>query len=119
MDIKNLSNHPNGKLNDVDASDQSRSSSQPTSDKSSDSAWSDKVSLEQYTFRDNEELFAKSELNKFNQSSFEKLKVIQARLSEYAAAKQESDQAAERTELGKMLNNPSVWEKIAQRMADS
>lgn len=117
MDIKNLSNHSNGKLNGVDASEQSRSSSRPSSDKPT--TWPDKVSLEQYPFRNNEELFAKSELNKVNQASFEKLKVIQARLSEYAAAKQESDQAAERTELGKMLNNPAVWEKIAQQLADT
>jgi|GEM_PF-529252 len=119
MDIKNLPNHSNGKLNGVEASDQSRSGTGTPSAKPSDPVWSDKVSLEQYPFRNNEELFAKSELNKFNHSSFEKLKVIQARLSEYASARQQSEQAAERTELGKMLNNPTVWEKIAERMAES
>src|SRR5690625_2943166 len=90
MDIKNLPNHSNGKLNGVEASDQSRSGTGTPSAKPSDPVWSDIVSLEQYPFRNNEELFAKSELNKFNHSSFEKLKVIQARLSEYASARQQS-----------------------------
>jgi len=118
MDIKNLPNHPNGNIKGLDSSDQSQRTHTP-SGKPSESTWSDKVSLEHYSFRNNEELFAKSELDKFNKKSFDKLKKVRAELTEYESAKEISPEAAEETEMGKRLSSPAVLETIARRMADS
>ncbi len=79
----------------------------------------DKLSLSSYSFRQNELLFAKSEYNKQTQTSFEKLREMKSRVDEYMAAANISEEKAAETEIGKMLNDPLVWEKIARKISDS
>lgn len=78
--------------------------------------FSDKVSIDQSRMSKNEVLFAKIELAKLNDSSFEKLKSMKADLTEYENAKEISDEKAAETKIGKMLNNPNVWDEIARKM---
>lgn len=118
MEINKLTNHINGQLNNSNAVDGSeRAAKAGAVDKSKDT--SDKVSLSNPTqAKKSEELFAKIELEKLNQSSFDKLKSYKVKLQEYEAAKGQSDEAAANTEIGKMLNSPDVWGEIAQNILD-
>lgn len=115
MDIKNLSNNLNGKINDSGPAGKNRENSGVSRGKA-EKGVSDKVSLEKYETQKNEEFFAQVELGKLNQASFEKLKAVKSKLSEYESAKQSSQDAADETEIGKVLNDSKVWEKIAQKM---
>ncbi len=76
------------------------------------------MSLENFSSRKNEQLFAKIELEKLNQSSFNRLKDYKAKISEYERAKNESPEAAKNTEIGKMINDPEVWGNIARNILD-
>lgn len=117
MDIKNLSNQ-NGNLNGTSPADKNQKSTVPVSDKARNE-YADKVSLENFQFRNDEQLFAKVELEKMSRNSFEKLKALNAKISEYEHARQSSPELADQTEIGKMLKNPKVLEKIAQKIAES
>lgn len=79
----------------------------------------DKLSLDSYSFRQNELLFARSEYNKQSQTSFEKLREMKTRLDEYISASNISIEKASETEIGKKLNDPLVWEKIARKIMDT
>ncbi len=79
----------------------------------------DKLSLNSYTFRQNELLFAKLEYQKQSRTSFEKLKELKNQLAEYQEASQISREDAADTVIGKKLSNSLVWEKIARKIADS
>ena len=117
MEINKLTNHVNGQIKSTDASDKSQAASKVSKNEAPKET-TDKVSLENYSAKKSEELFAKIELEKLNQSSFGKLKAYKAKLLEYEAAKNESPEAAKNTEIGKMLNDPDVWSKIAQNIVD-
>ena len=77
---------------------------------------SDKVSISSSSVQSSDEEFAKIELEKANSAAFTKLKEYKARIKEYDQARQVSSEAAKETELGKMLNDPTVWEKMAENM---
>ncbi|REL38647.1 hypothetical protein DYD21_01475 [Rhodohalobacter sp. SW132] len=117
MDIKNISNHLNNNVNGKGpAENGSVSADKKTSANESANNVSDKVTFGSYHTSKSEELFARIELEKLNQSSFDKLKTMKSKISEYQAAKEVSDNAANETEIGKLLNNPEVWGEIADKI---
>jgi len=63
-----------------------------------------------------DERFAKKEIEKLTESSSGKLKEMKAKISEYQAAKLISDEEANNTEIGKLLNDPDVWGAIARKI---
>lgn len=115
MDINKLTNHINGQVNGAGSAENSQKASQTSSAKQEDN-FSDKVSLDKFDHRKSEELFAKIELEKLNQSSFNRLKDVKAKLVEYEKARNISEEAAQETEIGKMINDPDVWENIAKNI---
>jgi len=115
MDINKLTNHINGHINGSGGAENSQKASEASTPKQEDS-FSDKVSLNKFNNRKSEELFAKIELEKLNQSSFSRLKDLKSKLVEYENAKNDSAEAAQETEIGKMINDPDVWESIAKNI---
>lgn len=117
MDIKNLSNNINGQLNNTNKLGDQNPSVDSNASKPVDKSISDKVSVNS-SFKSNnsEELFAKIELEKFRAGSFDKLRDMKAKISEYEAAKEIAPEKAKDTEVGKMLDNPAIWEAIAEKM---
>jgi hypothetical protein len=79
---------------------------------------SDTVSIDSSARRKDEQQFATTEFNKLNKSSFDNLRSMKHKLVEFEDAKKISAEAASQTEVGKLLNDPKVWEKIANRMLD-
>jgi len=77
---------------------------------------SDKFASGNYSVKMEDQQFAKTEMEKLTQSSSVKLEKMKTRISEYQAAKAISDEAAGKTEIGKLLNNPDVWGVIANKM---
>lgn len=117
MDINNISNNFSSKLNDSNSATENKSASEISVSKTRDSI-SDKVSIGNYSSNKGEELFAKIEMEKLNQASFDNLKTMKAKITEYQAAKEVSPEAAVETEIGQLLNNPDVWGEIANKMLD-
>lgn len=117
MDINNISNKLSTQLNGTGSANGNSPASEISISKS-DRSISDRVSLENYGSSKGEELFAKIEMEKLNQASFDKLKTMKAKINEYQAAKEVSPDAAGETEIGQMLNNPDVWGEIANKMLD-
>lgn len=115
MDINKLTNHTNGQIDGTHAAGSSSKTVDASSYNTKEDI-SDKVSLNKYGFRNNEELYGKVELEKLNQQSFGRLKEMKAKLTEYENAKNISEEAVQKTEIGKMLNDPEVWSDIAQKM---
>lgn len=109
----NLSNQINGAK--TEAADEASNASKVNK---SSGEQSDKVSISNNGIQKSEELFAKIEMEKLNQSSFDKLKGMKAKLQAYEQAKGISNEAANETEIGKMLNDPEVLGKIAENMID-
>lgn len=118
MDINNLSNHVNnGQLNPNKITADQTQKVNDSSAKPVDNEISDKVSVSSsFKSKKSEELFAKIELEKFKRGSFDRLKDMKAKLTEYEAAKAKSPEEAKETAIGKMLDNPDVWEEIAQKI---
>lgn len=116
MDIKNLSNHINDQLNNAKITDQTNKvDNSPV--KPADNSISDKVSVNsRFKSKKSEELFAKIELEKLKSNSFDRLKDMKEKLSEYEAAKANSPEEAKETAIGKMLDDPEVWDQIAQKI---
>ncbi|MEX0680359.1 MAG: hypothetical protein WD097_03185 [Balneolales bacterium] len=116
MDIKKLATY----IDDSQASGKSQHTAGPRSINVSDQNKSDadKVSLDGYHFKKNEVLFARSEYDKQHHEAFEKVKAFKAKLTEFEQAKNTSPTSAHSTELGKMLNDPEVWEQIARKMLE-
>ncbi|MEX0723673.1 MAG: hypothetical protein WD357_09200 [Gracilimonas sp.] len=117
MEINKLSTHLNNQINSA-KSETTNEASKASKIERSSAELSDNVSLSNNGANKTEELFAKIEMEKLNHSSFEKLKGMKAKLQEYEAAKGVSDEAAKDTDIGKMLNDPEVWGKIAQNIID-
>ena len=115
MDIKNISNQLSTQLNGSDSANGNRLASDISISKS-DSAISDRVSIENYGSNKGEELFAKIEMEKLNQASFDNLKTMKAKINDYQAAKEVSAEAAGQTEIGQKLNDPDVWGEIANKI---
>ncbi|KPP96503.1 MAG: hypothetical protein HLUCCA01_11410 [Bacteroidetes bacterium HLUCCA01] len=76
---------------------------------------SDKVSIDSSRVR-NEAEFAKTELDKLSRGSFDKVRAMKAELTEYENAMKSSPEDAAKTTLGAKLNDPAVWENIADAM---
>jgi len=115
MDINNISNNLSSQLNGTNSAKGNGSASEVSISKPDDSI-SDRVSINNYGSNKGEELFAKIEMEKLNQSSFDNLKSMKAKISEYQAAKEVSDDAAGQTEIGQKLNDPDIWGEIANKI---
>lgn len=75
----------------------------------------DKVSIDSSRVR-NEAEFAKTELDKLSRGSFDKVRAMKTQLTEYQNAMKSSPEDAAKTTLGAKLNDPAVWEDIADAM---
>lgn len=117
MDINNISSLIKNHISESKAAASNEKSDAVSAGKGKD-AITDKVTIESQRSAKSEEQFARIELDKLNQSSFEKLKSIKAGLVEYEKAKATSPDAAANTEIGKLLNNPEVWGDIANKVLD-
>lgn len=117
MDINKIENRVSGNnLNKTDAASEGKESAKSTGNTSAADTPVDKVSISDYPFRNNDELFAKLELEKLNESSSGRLQEIKAELNEYMKASEVSKEDAGETELGQKINDPSVWEDIAHKI---
>lgn len=114
MDINKLHSLNNSNLDKTNNT--SGSTSSQGSSKSGDHSSEDKISISDYTFRNNDKLFAKLELEKLNNTSQEHFDKIKSQVSDYKKAAQQSSEEAEQTELGQKLNDSSVWDDIAQKI---
>lgn len=75
----------------------------------------DKVSIDSSRVR-NEAEFAKTELDKLSRGSFDKVRAMKTQLTEYQNVMKSSPEDAAKTTLGAKLNDPAVWEDIADAM---
>ena len=116
MDINKIGSHLSNQLSETKSTDPGERSSAASAANKADSVFSDKVSLKEESKLKNERIFAKIELAKLDESSFEKLKSMKSKISEYEAASKKSPDAAAQTDIGKMINDPSVFEEIAKKM---
>ncbi|SHG04817.1 hypothetical protein SAMN05443144_11799 [Fodinibius roseus] len=117
MDINKIENRVSGtNLNKTDAASEGKESAGSTKDSSAPDTPVDKVSISDYPFRNNDELFAKLELEKLNESSSGRVQEVKAALNEYMSASEVSSEAAGETELGQKINDPSVWGEIAHKI---
>ncbi len=114
MEINKLSTQLNGSIDGSKASETGRAGRVAENKESNN--LSDKVSISSSSVQSSDEQFAQIELEKANSAAFTKLKEYKARINEYDQARQISPEAARETELGKMLNDPAVWEKMAENM---
>ena len=115
MEINKLSPQINGQIDGSKAAENARATKQVQGTDDSRGT-SDKVSISSSGLKSSDEQFARIELEKANSAAFSKLKEYKARIKEYDEARQISPEAAKETELGKMLNDPAVWEKMAENM---
>lgn len=81
-----------------------------------DNSTSGKKMDQRYNMNKCDEIFAKGEMKKLNELSFKKVKIMKSKISEYYAAGSISEEAARETEIGKLLNDPDVWENIANKI---
>jgi len=119
MDINKLKNNIDSHLTGTKGTDNSHKTSPSSTRKAkSDDSVKDKVSLENYSVNKSEKEFAKVELKKLNQTSFDRLKNYKAKLSEYNQAGNISTEAAKKTEIGKLINDPDTWNEIARQIIE-
>jgi hypothetical protein len=116
MDINKISSHLNSQLNEAKSTDPGEKSSVASASNKADSVFSDRVSLKEESKLKNEKIFAKIELAKLDDSSFEKLKLMKAKITEFESAKEVSSDSAAQTDIGKLVNDPSVFEEIARKI---
>lgn len=115
MEINNLSTNLNNPVDSHQTAEQNQVVSRYGNARNSKDI-SDKVSLSGKGIQADDREFARIELEKAKAASFARLKEYKAKIKEYDEARQISKEAAQQTELGKMLNDPAVWEKIAENM---
>lgn len=117
MDINKINNRVDGSnFNKTDAASKGKEASETARSSSSVDTPRDKVSLSDYAFRNNEQLFARLELEKLNESSSGKLQEINVEITEYQEASESSSEAAQETKMGQKINDPSVWGDIADKI---
>ncbi len=114
MEINKLSTQLSGQIESSKASE--TGTTNRIAESKEQNTTSDKVSISSSSIQNSDEQFARIELEKANSAAFSNLKEYKARIKEYDEARQISPEAAKETELGKMLNDPSVWEKMAENM---
>lgn len=117
MDINNISNLIKNHINESKAAASNEKSDVASAGSEKDSI-TDKVSIDSQRTAKNDEQFARIELEKLSQSSFDKLKSIKAKLVEYENAKAASPEKAADSEIGKLLNDPEVWGDIANKIIE-
>lgn len=117
MDINNISNLIQNHISESKSAASNEKSAAVSAGKGPE-AISDKVTIDSQRSAKSEEQFARIELDKLNQSSFEKLRTIKSKLVEFENAKEASPNAAANTDIGKLLNNPEVWGDIANKLMD-
>lgn len=110
MDIKKITTQ----LGQAQQTRQSRNTADTGAVSGEKSSFSDKVTLDGYSFRMNEMLFARSEYNKHVQSAFEKLPELNAKIKEYEEAVSDPDKNSGETEVGQQLRSETVLEQIAK-----
>jgi len=115
MDISKLNSINGNNINKTNETSEGAASEKTTSKSSADTP-KDKVSLGDYQFRNNDQLFAKLELEKLNESSSQQFKEMKAQVSEFLNASEHSAEAAQETELGQKVNDPEVWGDIASKI---
>ncbi|NGP87366.1 hypothetical protein [Fodinibius halophilus] len=115
MDINKLNSSASNSFNKTEETSKGQKQSGVSSKQSSPNT-ADKVSISDYKFRKNDQLFAKVELDKLNDSASDELVEMNKQVSEYQKAKEVSPEAAQNTEIGQKLNDPNVWEDIAGKM---
>ncbi|NIU00985.1 MAG: hypothetical protein GWN01_08660 [Nitrosopumilaceae archaeon] len=114
MDISKLNSINGNNINKTNETSEGNASEKTS--KSSGNTPKDKVSLGDYQFRNNDQLFAKLELEKLNESSSQQFKEMKAQVSEFLNASEHSAEAAQETELGQKINDPEVWGDIASKI---
>lgn len=77
-----------------------------------------KDTLDVYGSKKGEELFASIQLEKLNLEVAGKLKKTKENINEYMTTKAVSPDAASNTEIGRMLDNPDIWEVIAKKILE-
>lgn len=115
MDINKLNNISNN-FKKTEKTSEGKKSASSTSKQSSSGSAADKVSISNYKLRNNDQLYAKIELEKLNELASKQLGNIKTKITEYQEAKRRSPEAAEQTEIGQKLNDPDVWEDIANKI---
>ena len=115
MDINKLNNINNKNVNKTNGTSEG-GASQKASSKSSINTTEDKVSIDDYKFRNNDKLFAEIELEKLNESSSRQFKEMKSQVSEFLKASEQSPEAAQETEMGQKINDPEVWGDIANKI---
>lgn len=115
MDINKLGNIKGNNINKANGTSEGAESQDKRSPSSADST-EDKVSLNDYQFRDNDRLFAKLELEKLQEKSGGRMREMKSKVNAYLEAKKNPEKSAEDTEIGQKLNAPSTWEDIADKM---
>lgn len=76
----------------------------------------DKVSIDEYEFRNNDLLIAKHELGKLKKVSSSRVNELKTKITEFQEAKTNPDKQIQETEMGKKINNPAVWQNIAHKI---
>ena len=116
MNINKTQNNPNNNFRRMEPTSKGERSSHISPQKSSSDQPSDKVSIKDYTFHNDEKLFGKLQLDKLNESSAKQLGKLKAKVNEYQKALHSSSQDADKTELGMKINDPDVWGDIANKI---
>jgi len=116
MNINKTENNPNNKFRRTEQSLKGEQSSYLSPQKLPSDQPTDKVSIRDYPFHNDERLFAKLQLDKLNKSSSKQLGKLKAKINEFEKALSSSSQDAEKTELGKKINDPDIWGDIANKI---
>jgi len=116
MNINKTENNPNNKFRRTEHSSKGERTSNLSPQKISSDQPTDKVSIRDYPFHNDERLFAKLQLDKLNNSSSKQLGKLKAKVNEYQEALNSSSLDADKTELGKKINDPDVWGDIANKI---
>lgn len=114
MDIKKLDNITNKSVNQTNKSSEEAGSQKSAS--KTINAPKDKISLDDYQFRNNDKLFAELELEKLNDSSSQRFNEVKSQVSAFLKASEQSSDAAHKTEMGQKINNPDIWGDIARKI---
>ena len=112
MDIDKLNNIGSNNINKSNK----RSKGSESKPATSNNTPTDKTTLGDYQFRNNDQLFAKLELEKLEESSSNKFKEIKSQVAEYLEASDNPSADASETEMGQKINDPSVWGDIAHKI---
>lgn len=118
MEINKLTNRHSGSLNGPDSTGRKEGSSELGPSRKGGSP-DDRVSINEYTFGENDRLFARTELQKLNQAGFDRLKSIKEELAEYRITGQFPAGTETAPTIGDLLEDPAVHDAIARKIVSS